>query len=520
VADLSAVADPDTPVAVYCTKGLYCSSTAGWLAAGGTSASAPIVAAAYAIAGVPAASTYPAAYPYVRGGLTDVVGGKNGNCGGSYLCTGVVGYDGPTGLGTPFGTSPLTYTVPGAPRSVTGTPGNGAVAVSWLAPDANGGAPITGYRAVEPGGASCTWTSGPLECTVSGLTNGAAYTFTVTASNAAGPGPASDPPTPPTVPDALLPGTPTSVVAKPAPPTYGALSVTWVGPQDNGGSDIIAYTATAYVAGTFAPTGHDCTSNDDPPVTACQITHLTPGQAVVVRVTATTAFGTGLGSSPSAPVAPPTAPAAAVSALPTFSLSTPLRVTWTGSRGTEPLKSYDVRYRRAAWNGSFGTYLGWRTATTATSASLPLSTGTTYCFSVRAHDVLGFVSSWSAERCTTMPLDDRSLAHAGSWTTGIGSAFYRGTWLRSYAYGATAYRTSVQAKRIAIVATTCPACGSVRVYLGSTLLKSISLVSSTTVYRRVIVVAVFSAVRSGTVTVKLSSSGRRVFLDGLGISRT
>ena len=37
--------------------------------------------------------------------LFDVVSGSNGSCGGSYLCTGVVGYDGPTGNGTPNGTS-------------------------------------------------------------------------------------------------------------------------------------------------------------------------------------------------------------------------------------------------------------------------------------------------------------------------------------------------------------------------------------------------------------------------------
>jgi hypothetical protein len=517
VADISAVADPDTPVAVYCSMGDHCG---GWLLAGGTSASAPIVAAAYALAGVPAVSTYPAAYPYVRGGLTDVVGGSNGSCGGSYLCTGVAGYDGPTGLGTPNGTSALTFAAPGAPRSVTGTPGNGAVAVSWLPPASSGGAPITGYTATaDPGGARCTWTSGPLECTVSGLDNGTVYTFTVTATNAAGVGPASDPST--SVVPGPLPGSPTSVVVKPAAPTYGALSVTWAAPSDDGGSPITAYTATAYVAGTFAPTGQSCTSNDAPPVTACVITGLTPGRAVVVRVTATNRdTGTGLASPPSAPVTPPTAPSASVGAEPTFSLATPLKVTWTGSRGTQPIASYDVRYRRAAWNGSFGSFVAWRTATTATSASLALSTGTTYCFSVRARDVLGFVSAWSAERCTAMPLDDRSLAHTSSWTPGVGSAFYRGTWIRSYTYGAAAYRTSVQAKRIAIVATTCPACGSVRVYLGSTLLKTVSLVSSTTVYRRVITVAVFSSVRAGTVTVKLSSSGRRVYLDGLAISRT
>lgn len=36
--------------------------------------------------------------------LFDVTSGSNGSCGGSYLCTGGVGYDGPTSNGTPNGT--------------------------------------------------------------------------------------------------------------------------------------------------------------------------------------------------------------------------------------------------------------------------------------------------------------------------------------------------------------------------------------------------------------------------------
>lgn len=99
VADVSAVADPATGVAVYWTgrrKG-------GWMIFGGTSASAPIVAGVYALA-MNASSVTPA-YPYAHASsLFDVVGGSNGSCGGSYLCTSVSGYDGPTGLGTPNGT--------------------------------------------------------------------------------------------------------------------------------------------------------------------------------------------------------------------------------------------------------------------------------------------------------------------------------------------------------------------------------------------------------------------------------
>ena len=69
-----------------------------------TTASAPITAGAYALAGPPVPRTYPAAYPYLRRwALYDITTGSNGTCSPAYLCTAEVGYDGPTGLGTPRG---------------------------------------------------------------------------------------------------------------------------------------------------------------------------------------------------------------------------------------------------------------------------------------------------------------------------------------------------------------------------------------------------------------------------------
>ncbi|HEY0542950.1 MAG TPA: S8 family serine peptidase [Actinoallomurus sp.] len=98
VADVSAVADPRTGVAVYDTFGF-----GGWQVVGGTSASAPIIAGAYALAGSPP-SDYPAALPYAHPTkLNDVVQGSTGMCNPAYLCTAGPGYDGPTGLGTPNG---------------------------------------------------------------------------------------------------------------------------------------------------------------------------------------------------------------------------------------------------------------------------------------------------------------------------------------------------------------------------------------------------------------------------------
>jgi subtilase family serine protease len=101
VADVSAVADPNTGVAVYDTYRLH---PGGWLVFGGTSVASPIIASVYALAGNGASLTY-GSFPYSRkSSLFDVASGSNGSCSGSYLCTGVIGFDGPTGNGTPNGT--------------------------------------------------------------------------------------------------------------------------------------------------------------------------------------------------------------------------------------------------------------------------------------------------------------------------------------------------------------------------------------------------------------------------------
>lgn len=101
VADVSAVADPNTGVAVYDTYRLH---PGGWLVFGGTSVASPIIAAVYAVANNTGSITY-GSYPYSHtSSLFDVTSGSNGSCGGSYLCTAVAGFDGPTGLGTPNGT--------------------------------------------------------------------------------------------------------------------------------------------------------------------------------------------------------------------------------------------------------------------------------------------------------------------------------------------------------------------------------------------------------------------------------
>lgn len=99
VGDVAADADPASGLSVY--DSVRYQGRAGWQVYGGTSLASPLIASVYALGGNLSA---PASYTYAhKASLFDVTSGSNGSCGGGYLCTGVAGYDGPTGLGTPNG---------------------------------------------------------------------------------------------------------------------------------------------------------------------------------------------------------------------------------------------------------------------------------------------------------------------------------------------------------------------------------------------------------------------------------
>lgn len=99
VADVSAVADPNTGVVVVAPT----SATAnGLFVFGGTSVSAPLIAGIVGNVGTGISPSVPYAH---TASLFDVTVGNNGTCSGKppYFCTAQVGYDGPTGLGSPIG---------------------------------------------------------------------------------------------------------------------------------------------------------------------------------------------------------------------------------------------------------------------------------------------------------------------------------------------------------------------------------------------------------------------------------
>ncbi len=270
--------------------------------------------------------------------------------------------------------APGTATVPCAPISVTATEGAGQATVNWGEP-ASGGSAITGYDVTRyvGGVAQGTTSVGAVTgTTVTGLTNGATYTFRVVAKNAAGASPqssSSNAVTLPTVPDP-----PTNVSAT---ASVGQATVTWATPAFDGGSAITGYNVT-YVGGGAQGTIAVGL------VTQTTVTGLANGTAYTFRVAAKNAAGTGALSAESNAVIPRTVPGAPTGVTATAGAGQ-ATINWTppSSDGGDAISSYEV----TSYAGGVAQATTPVAGTQATVAGL--TNGTAYTFRVAAKNSVG-----------------------------------------------------------------------------------------------------------------------------------
>ena len=231
----------------------------------------------------------------------------------------------------------IPATKPTLVTSVSAVAGNTNAVVTFTAPSNNGGAEISSYTATSsPGGFTCVLNAPfttPLTCTVPGLTNGVAYTFTVRASNGAYTSDASASSV--AVTPKTVPGAPTLSAATSSTTSPGSATVTVTPPGSNGGDSIISYTVTS------SPGGFTCTVLA--PNTSCTIEGLTPGVAytftAVARNSVPGTSAASVASNSITPIAKPSAPTNVIAAAgdeeATISFTAP-------SANGSPITSYKV----------------------------------------------------------------------------------------------------------------------------------------------------------------------------------
>jgi hypothetical protein len=276
--------------------------------------------------------------------------------------------------GHDYSVDPTLHGAPVAPAQVTptATAGDARAFVSFAAPLGTGASAITGYSVTSsPGGITATGPTSPV--VVLGLTNGTAYTFTVTSNNAAGLSTVSAASNSVTPNASLAPAPPSAPVIGAATAGDTQAIVSFTAPASSGGSPITGYTVTASAGGVTA-------TGTASPIT---VTGLTNGTVYAFTVTARNAIGVSAASALSNSVTPvgvvaPSSPgigvATAGDARATVSFTAP------GSDGGAPITSYKVT---ASPGGLFAT------GTASPLTVVGLTNGTAYTFTVTASNRVG-----------------------------------------------------------------------------------------------------------------------------------
>lgn len=281
--------------------------------------------------------------------------------------------------------TPLT--APSAPTSLSATPGDAQVALSWSAPSSAGSSAVTGYQIVyvADDGTEVTSTTSGTSQTITGLTNGTSYFFAVTAVNAsAGAGsPASVGATPVAI---TVPGAPTGLTATAG---NGQVALSWTAPANNGGEAISYYSIRYWLDGT---SGY-ITSQSDPSIVSKTITGLTNGTSVNFTVAACNSVGCSAASS-------------TVSATPATTPSAPTGLTATTGNGQVALSWTAPDSNGSAITGYAITYSGTTINTGSTNTSYTvtgLNTSSSYSFTVAAINGKGTGAASASVASATVP---------------------------------------------------------------------------------------------------------------------
>jgi hypothetical protein len=158
-----------------------------------------------------------------------------------------------------------------------------------------------------------------------------------------------------------------------------------------------------------------------------------------------------------------------------------------------------------------------RACTGATFTENGITPGT-HSFTVAARDSQGNLDATSARRIWTVPLDDVGLHHGAGWQLRSSGSAYLGTYSAATRQGATLSKQVVGARKIALVASKGPGFGSVKVFSGSTLLKTVPLAAPSLRTKRVIPIASFASPVSSTIRIVVATTGKPVRIEGLGVA--
>lgn len=211
-------------------------------------------------------------------------------------------------------------------------------------------------------------------------------------------------------------------------------------------------------------------------------------------------------------------PTVTLDALPFATIDKTIPISWTsGDSLSEVQDSTDVYASSVAWNKSaFTTPAIVVNDAPGNQADVPASSGTTYCIQVRTLDTAGNATT-TDQRCTTVPLDDRALL-GDDWNRVTGQGHFKNTLTTTKKHGAVLTRSNIKAKRLALVVQKTATSGTVKVTFAGQDLGSFSLQGDGK--KKVVNLATFGSVKTGTLTIKVTSAdGKPVNIDGLVVAK-